>query len=184
MAARCSIKISGLRTLLLVGRPRSKAQRGKLHPPEILVKWLDELRKLEAEESHHSSQRRGALAQAEVALFSGLRAEEMERLTVEWLEQAAPEVKARTGYTWMIRLPEDSMRYDTPLLARNHRRAYRNAVVSCPACGARIWLIDQLSTPRCSVFARTERGSTPSNPSSRRVFRGLRTEAVSIFWPN
>ena len=133
--------------------PADRAQKGKLHPPELLVKWLDELRKLEAEECHHSSLRRGALAQAEVALFSGLRSEEMERLTVEWLEQAAPEVREQTGYAWMIRLPEDGTKtrderligvpefvsrdivalwhpgtpYTTPLLAGNHRRAFRNA---------------------------------------------------------
>ena len=28
-------------------------------------------------------------------------------MTVEWLEQAAPEVREQTGYNWMIRLPED-----------------------------------------------------------------------------
>ncbi|MDG1478448.1 MAG: site-specific integrase, partial [Myxococcota bacterium] len=133
--------------------PADRAQKGKLHPPEVLAKWLDELRTLEAEECHHSSLRRGALAQAEVALFSGLRSEEMERLTVEWLEQAAPEVREQTGYNWMIRLPEDGtkthderlvgvpefvardivalwkpgMPYEAPLLAGNHRRAFRNA---------------------------------------------------------
>ena len=70
--------------------PPDRAQKIQLYSPEILAKWLAELRRLESEDTHHSIRRRGALAQAEVALFSGLRSEETERLTVEWLEPAAP----------------------------------------------------------------------------------------------
>lgn len=55
--------------------PRSPKRRGRLHPPDILAKWL---RELDGD----------ARDEAELVLLTGLRKTEAKRLTAQWVEPA------------------------------------------------------------------------------------------------
>lgn len=76
--------------------PKNKAQAGKLHAPAILMRWLDAL--------DHVERADGARAQAELVLRTGLRAEEVRRLTVDWIEPAPPDL---LDVVAMLHVPAD-----------------------------------------------------------------------------
>jgi len=82
--------------------PRAK-QRGKLHPPEIIAQWLDAL---EAEPKS-----RAARCQAELALLTGLRAQELRRLTPRWIVLARSDRDPVPAY---LHLPAEATKTRRP----------------------------------------------------------------------
>ena len=116
--------------------PPRKWQRGKLHPPEVVQRWLEALAA-----AHPDAHR-----QAQVALRTGLRAEELRALTWEWVEQApaaagvpallrVPAEAAKTRRERIVGLPaaclahlsaahDTQNAWDAPLFATNHRKAF------------------------------------------------------------
>ena len=116
--------------------PPRKWQRGKLHPPELILRWLAAL------EADHPEAHR----QAQVALRTGLRAEELRALSWEWVEPApegagvpallrVPAEAAKTRRERIVGLPAACLGFlsaahgaqeawDAPLFAANHRKAF------------------------------------------------------------
>ncbi len=76
--------------------PPNRTQKGKLHSIPVLQQWLEELER--------DPRAKGARAQAELVLLTGMRAEEVRRLTWEWVE-AAPE---GSGVPAVLRLPAEA----------------------------------------------------------------------------
>lgn len=75
--------------------PANKAQAGKLHDPMVLARWLEAL-DLEGRAD-------GAREQAELVLRTGLRADEVRRLQLGWIE-IAPELD---GVAALLHVPAD-----------------------------------------------------------------------------
>ena len=120
--------------------PKHKGQRGKLHPPEIINKWLEEIER--------DARAIGARDQAELVLLTGLRADEVRKLASDWVQAAppglpvpalltVPEEAAKTGTERVIGLTPRSVEIierlangkapDEPLCPENHSSAFRTA---------------------------------------------------------
>ena len=116
--------------------PPDQRQKGSLHPVGVIAAWLAQL----ADESDEAAR------QAEVAVRTGLRAEELRKLSFEWVEPAPegsgvpavlriPAVAAKTRRERVIGLTAEALgcidaarsaqgAWDTPLFAGNHRKAF------------------------------------------------------------
>lgn len=120
--------------------PPDPHKRGKLHPPEVLLAWLEALRGVPRSQ--------GAAAHADLVLRTGLRAEEAARLSWSWVEAApdgvpvpallrVPAWAAKTRQERVLGLPETSLALlqearggrgpDEPLFSCGHRNAFRAA---------------------------------------------------------
>ncbi len=119
--------------------PPNRKQRGQVHPIDVISQWLTELRRTALP----------AWRQADVAIRTGLRAEELRAVTWEWVE-AAPD---GSGVPAVLRIPAESAKtrrerivgltpgvlkhlndaraevnsWTVPLLPGNHRRAFKAA---------------------------------------------------------
>ncbi len=122
--------------------PKDKAQAGKLHPAERVMEWLAAL--------GDEDQAGPAREQAELVLRTGLRAEEVRRLCLGWVEVAPPDAgvpallrvpaeATKTRRERVVGLTEDALvvldaasgrvggHLDVPLFPSDHKRAFRNA---------------------------------------------------------
>jgi integrase len=132
--------------------PARSWQRGKLHPLPVLVAWLDEVKRREAEDSRSA----GAWLQARVSLQMGLRGEsEAQQLAASWLEEVPASVTRASGAVGAVRVPASAAKdreerlvgidaemwsllaaeaegkpWDAPLLPGRHDKIYRAASVA------------------------------------------------------
>ena len=119
--------------------PPNKRQRGKLHPAELIGRWLE----------HLSDVAPVASRQAAVAVHTGLRATELRLLTWDWVESApegsgvsamlrVPAEAAKTKQERVIGLTDEALAaieqaralaqaWDAPLFPGNHRKAFKAA---------------------------------------------------------
>lgn len=125
--------------------PKNTAQAGSLHDPEVIQRWLDELHR-SSTLSHRSSL--GPYLQASIAILTGLRATELRRLSVSWVEMlsedsAVPALlripaeasKTRTERTValteaaldIIGQADELAELGAPLVPGTHAKAYANA---------------------------------------------------------
>ena len=116
--------------------PPRESQRGHLHPPEVLRKWLDALPE-------------DARAQATVALQTGLRATELRRIAWGWVEKVegmavpallrVPAAGAKTRNERVVGLPAESLEVlerlaaarkfdrDVPLMDSDYKKSFHAA---------------------------------------------------------
>lgn len=120
--------------------PPKAAQAGKLHPPEVLVAWLDALTRV--------PQADGAAAHADLVLRTGLRATETSRLSWSWVETApagapvpallrVPAWASKTRRERVLGLPGSTLALlatasagrspEQALFTQSHRRAFKSA---------------------------------------------------------
>lgn len=79
---------------------RSKKQKGRVHPLPVLLLWLEAVRATRHRKTKHPGE---AYDMALLSFLTGLRHEELRRITPEWVEPA-PE---GCGTAHLFRLPED-----------------------------------------------------------------------------
>jgi integrase len=84
---------------------QSKKQRGRVHRLPVLISWFEALRTGRSRRSKHPGE---AYDMALLAFLTGLRHEELYRLTPEWVE-AAP---ADCSTEFILRLPDDKTKDD------------------------------------------------------------------------
>lgn len=82
--------------------PKAK-QRGKLHPPQIVTQWLEAL--------GAEPKSKAARYQAELALLTGLRAQELRRITPRWVVLARSDLEAVPAY---LHLPAEATKTRRP----------------------------------------------------------------------
>lgn len=76
--------------------PPNPRQKGKLHPLPVLLRWFVALDK--------DKRAKGARDQAELVLYTGLRAEEVRRLAEAWVEAAPPGAEVAA----LLRVPAEA----------------------------------------------------------------------------